>query len=329
MPIKPRMLVFFMIDDNDLLLPDDCPIAIWQPESRSRNTAKASVHGWLQHVHQAYREKDISFDALSIDVHFSRDRSDPMWFLNRSPPNDICTGLYHGLAALARRRGNDAHGNALPCAWEVRTVAPGAQLTVGQEVEVARIYGLLLALATPFSEEGGFIGLDGDSDASPADRVLQAFRAQPARSGAALDSIVNLLPKWRDIFVEAVHARRVRVDHDELRSLRSDLLKKRGKLNPTGEKSILDHPSAVVTLLDRDKVACESILLRSIFADRRVTNISEYDEEVQPWVDRLLAIAPIDLTGYVADAVRWVLAAGKYRSGARHACGRPFRRRGI
>lgn len=316
MKIKPRMLVFFVIDDDDMLLPDDCQITIWRPETNPAATSKASVHRWLQHVQQAYREKDISFDALSIDVNFSRDRTDPMWFLNRSPPNDICAGLYHGLAALARRRGADKHGNALPCAWEIRTVAPGAEFTVEQEVEIARAYGLLVALATPYKDDGGFLGLGSDGDASPTDQILQAFRAQPPRSGATLDSIVNLLPKWRDNFVESVRAGNVTIDYESLRALKADLTKKIGKRETHIDKPILDHPSAVITLLDRNRVACEAILLRSIFADKRVFDDSGFDEEVQPWVARLLEAAPIDLSGYVEDAASWVRAAGVYRSGA-------------
>jgi hypothetical protein len=311
MPVTPRKLVFFVIDDSDLNVPETREIEIWHPEWEDGPVNGTSVSTWLQHVQQTYRDKEISFDGLSIDVNFSGDGSDPAWSLNPNPPADICSGLYHGLVALARRRANDANGNALPCAWEVRTVTPGMSLPIDQEVEVARIYAMLLALGNPYNASEGFLGLGDEGDKRYGARVLKAFRAQSARSGGAIDMIVNLLPQWRDKFVDAVEARRVRIDVEPLKSLQADLQRAhRKKASP--DAGFLDHKQAVITLLDRDRVACEAIQLSSIFADRDVVTEQDYEAEVKSWIDRLVATSTVDLAGYVDSTVRWIAAVAHY-----------------
>jgi hypothetical protein len=312
MAVKPRKLVFFIIDDDDengLQLPDNCKIEIWRSPGETGAINAPSVSNWYDHCVQAYGHKEITFDALSIDVNFHRDATDPMWFLSANPPHDICTGLYHGLTAMARRRGHDEHGNALPCAWEVRTVAPDMDLTRDQEVEVARIYGLLLALANPIVPGDTFVGLPDDGQSSYPDLVLNAFRAQPPRSGVAIDSIKNLLPKWRDRMTEAVAGNRIRVDIARLQKLKAAVVK---DLHHRGSGSILHSTHAVITLLNRDKVACEKIELASIFNDEQVETEADFDTIVQPWLDDLIGEPAMPLGGFVGAAVEWIEAAGHY-----------------
>jgi len=312
MAVRPRKLVFFIIDDDDnkgLQLPANCQIEIWHPPGSTVAANAPSVSGWYEHSVQAHHYKEISYDGLSIDVNFHRDASDPMWLLNENPPSDICAGLYHGLTAMARRRGHDEYGNALPLAWELRTVAPEMEWTSDQQVEIARIYGLLLALANPVIPGDAFVGLEDDGTSSYPELVLKSFRAQKPRSGAAIDSIKNLLPKWRDRMTEAVRANRVRVDLDRLQKLRTALTK---DLNRRGEGSILDSKHAVITLLDRDKVACEAIELASIFNDEKVVSLEDFNATVQPWLNDLIGEPAMPLGGFVGAAVEWIIAAGYY-----------------
>lgn len=318
-PVKPRRLVFFVCDDNAILESEDALIEIWRPEDEDRESDAASVSGWLEHCEHAFRHKQVEFDALSIDVFFDDDNSDPAKALKGGAGSTfaghICSGFYHGLTALARRRTHTEDGNAMPFAWEIRTASPGMDLTPEQEVEVVRVYALLLAITKPYCADAGFLGLERKADPMswPSDLVLRAFREQEKRPGAGIDIANSLLPQWRKRFTESVRAREVRIGISELQNYLKTIDHQnvaRG-LDP---HRVFEGPDAVVPILNRGNRISDAILLSSIFADFDGITAEDWSTEIRTWIVGLTSTQSEDLTGSTGAMREWVLAAKAYFS---------------
>lgn len=290
---KARLIRAFVVDDERLQLEWDCEIEICRPPG-SGETKESSVSGWVPHLQDLYRHKEIAFDLLSIDVFFTQDLSDPVHRLPRekgepAPTNNLSSGLVHGLAAMARRQ-HSFEGNVMPLAFEVRTVSPNKDgMNTEEWADVTRTYGLLLALMTPFDSAAGFLGLG--KQANPALAVRNAFKDQPARPGAAID-LPMLLEEWRERFVAGVASGQVSVDSTNLKLLEA--------LEPS---TILSRPDAYVEIIGRRGQICDRILLRSIFSDLVQGRTADY-RPIMRWISTLVQIVD-NLVGFADDTARW------------------------
>ncbi|HEY5720821.1 MAG TPA: hypothetical protein VIT45_00725 [Allosphingosinicella sp.] len=305
--VPARPLRIYIVDDKRAVVLRNFYIEIWRPEDAPRDTTQASASRWDQHCADIYRRKQVSFDCLSIDVNFGQDNTDPAYTLPRGE-NDpegvgyLCSGLYHGIAALARRRTQEEHGNVMPLAWEVRTIAPEIKhLSRQEKIEIVRIYGLLLALSKPFVPDGGFLGLG--QPGSEAMAVFEAFRNQDPRVGSALD-IGGLIEEWRRLFVASVRSGDIHVDTPSLKAFRLDA--DRAILRePFDARALFARDSAAIALLDRTGQIAERISLRSIFSDCEIDTPAEFEFHAGKWlVDLMDAVA--DFSGYIDDTSKWV-----------------------
>ena len=284
-------------------MPDDCKIDIWRDPDAHQAPNAASASRWASHCEQTFRRKQIEFDCLSIDVFFSKDDTDPLKSYAKQKGVELCTGLYHGLVALARRRAEDSSGNMLPLAWEVRTASPKLPLTSSQEAEIVRIYGLLLALAQPYRDDRGFLGLEpgGPTETPTGKLVLDAFRAQDRRVGAGLDMAGSLLPQWRERLIEAIREKSVTVDVRKTRQLLVDFEQIASKDGASfgGERLALP-------LMGRHGRTGDEIWLSSIFYDFMGSEREDLDLEVNSWLKRVIGAARNELMEYVEPVCRWI-----------------------
>jgi hypothetical protein len=299
----PRKLVFFVCDDNNVPLPADCEIEVWHENSVAAVADSASVSRWAGHCEQAFRQKEVFFDGLSIDVFFSKDGTDPSCFLAPSETTETCSGLYHGLVAMARRRSHDDFGNAMPFAWEVRTASPRMALTREQQIEVIRAFGLFLAIATPHRTDQGFLGLEanGPSDTPYWQLVFDAFKAQKINVGAGMDMAGSLLPQWRERLIDSVADRRVKVDLTRIKQLKLDV--QNGEI---GAEGLFNDNRLALPMVARDGSPADSIKFSSIFYDHRVSSIADFNKVVAPWLDRVITAVGEDATAYVTGACQFV-----------------------
>lgn len=208
-----------------------------------------------QHCRNALRAKIVRFDLCSIDMNFQEDFDDPVRprpvatdvdhrpasteiaepeLLVADPAIMTASGLYHGLALLARRDPLDDARNVMPLAWEVRSAAPSAFL--GQALlrnDALRGFALLRSLlGQPRDDESleaciwrehreAHPADDAAADDSARDRhwleVLEAdLRGQHPSSGNVHEVLIKLLPRWRSLFLAAVRRRDVLIDVPEL-----------------------------------------------------------------------------------------------------------------
>ena len=293
-PDNVRNLVAFVADDVRLELPWNCAIDIWR-EPDIGISKQSSASGWLRHVEDIYRNKSIAFDLLSIDVFYTEDFSDPVFHLlpdNGEPPpsKNISSGLVHGLAAMARRR-HSIDGNVMPLAFEVRTVSPSKEgLGIDQWCEITRMYGILLALMTPYTPDRGFMGLD--MHVSPALAVRNAFMNQPISEGAAL-GLAGLLKDWRKRFLDNLKAGDLSVDVTELK-----------KIEHLQPQAMLAAPNGYVALIGRNGQICDRIALRSIFTDLALVDEPDY-VNVGNWISEIISVVD-DLIGKAESTAKWV-----------------------
>jgi hypothetical protein len=193
------------------------------------------------HVENAARQKNVRFDLLSIDVNFQEDDSDPMKpqvsasargageRFTENPRRMSASGLYHGLALLARRASVDASRNIMPLAWEVRTLAPDVfNQRDDLQRDVLRGYGLVRGLlARPRADESliacikrehAELKLGGELKGDSLFEVLLGDLTALAPSNGRVDDILPmLLPRWRRAFMDAVRRKDVALHIPELR----------------------------------------------------------------------------------------------------------------
>jgi hypothetical protein len=323
MLISPRKLRFFVCDDNKVTLPEGCEIEIWHDKHNETDTGGSSVNTWMGHCEQAYRSKDVQFDALSIDVFFTFDFTDPANVISTAldmepqkliPPNTkrpaklIPSGLFHGLAAMARRRALDDHGNTMPLAWEVRTASPEVTrgLSPAQRIELVRAYGLFLALSQNDRGQGGFLGLDDDDGRREPCAVVEDAFSDLAPSGGGGLELDNLLPQWRSKMIESVRAGEVRIHRPKMESLLSYI-----EGNSVDYPDFSTHNRYALTLTSPDGSPASAISFTSIFCDTRIWNKDKRCNEVQTWLAQILQQEGRRLRDHVADVARFVIAIGE------------------
>lgn len=280
--MKTRNLRLLVIDDVDLA--DAAPADVDLVRITTPHKEQQQLNGWLQHSLSLGRHKSLQFDMMTVDINFCLDGSDPANLI-KGDDQDNCSGLYHGMMALARRATVDSARNALPLAWAMRTVDPKLFDLAGYQdlaVETVRVYGLLrslLAQQQPQETLAGCIIREHQqlfrrmarppvtADSELLDVMHWDLTEQDAIRGASSASILGkLLPRWRLRFLEAVGRCDVRLDRDQLHKTISQL---RPQVNKAGEAPVYlaaDAPPCVA-LADGRGQAAYGLNLRSIMAD--------------------------------------------------------------
>ncbi len=225
------------------------------------------------------------------------------------------SGLYHGMALLARRQAIDHARNVLPLAWEVRSATPG---TFGGRSDLRsdalRGYALLRSLlANPEPDETleqciqrEYMVTHPHAEPLCNGSLLEVLEAdlqqQEPSSGLPSEILQKLLPRWRRSFRKAVERREVLVHIPELEKQVQLLSALAGggrtvvKVSQTNALSIPLH--------DVDETeAVEGIRLDSIMADLVATGVIDIVEKtarldhgtglmsVTEWCNDLLEIA--------------------------------------
>ena len=245
------------------------------------------------HVHcrNAAVEKRLWFDLASIDINFQQDGEDPMHPRSAlevesateakkgvaHPSVMTASGLYHGMALLARRSAVDEEGNVLPLAWEVRSAAPKA---FGSRADLrndaVRGYALLRSLlASPADGESledcirrEYAIANPTSEPLRARTLLELMESdllgQESSSGYITDILSTLLVKWRRLFRAAVKQRDV-VLHKTVMRRHLRVLE---KLSCNKRVRVSELESLCVPLQGtRDREIAGGIRLSSIMAD--------------------------------------------------------------
>lgn len=195
----------------------------------------------VDHLENAAHYKEVTFDLLSIDVNFQEDEGDPMHpapqgrrlrageAITADLAAMTASGLYHGLALLARRAPTDELRNQMPLSWHLRSAAPDAfKRRTDLRNDALRGYAFLRALLARPRKGESFkaciirerreAGLDGQDvdNATLLEVVLNDLVTQTASAGQAEDIIKRLLPRWRRAFMIAVSRGQVVLHLDEL-----------------------------------------------------------------------------------------------------------------
>lgn len=206
----------------------------------------------VDHCRHAALNKTVEFDLCSIDINFQEDLDDPCRPHakpsdpgEQKEPLDIqvmsASGIYHGLALLARRAPVDMGNNRLPLSWDVRSASPAA---FGKSAELRndslRGYALLRSLlANPAPGESLEVCIRREyREAYPKRAALggtnllaiieQDLEGQPVSGGLVPDILATLLPRWRHLFETAVANGHVRLHKNEMQNQLDQLLDAKG-----------------------------------------------------------------------------------------------------
>ena len=188
------------------------------------------------HCRNAAAVKKLSFDLCSIDMNFQADLCDPVRPDARikeagiaDPASMTASGLYHGMALLARRNGTDEQGNSLPLAWEVRSATPH-QFSSRADLRADAIRGFALLrslLASPdpgetleecLRRERRIVNPHATPlvDGSLMQMFENDLQKQDPSSGLVQEILKKLLPRWRRLFFNAVDDRKVNIHIPEM-----------------------------------------------------------------------------------------------------------------
>jgi hypothetical protein len=193
------------------------------------------VHSLEIHGRNIARHKRLRFDLCSIDMNFQEDIDDPTRPVTlgssgmagpsvADPTIMTASGLYHGLALLARREPHDDAHNAMPLAWEVRSATPRtfasrsdlradairgyvllraflAEPQPGETLEdcVRREHRQARPMASPLQGEGLLGVIEAD------------LMAHDPSSGLVREILEKLLPRWRMLIRTAIERREVAI----------------------------------------------------------------------------------------------------------------------
>ncbi|MCF7965203.1 MAG: hypothetical protein K9L79_06655 [Methylobacter tundripaludum] len=255
-----RLLVVDDAETDELTIPKFIDLVSIKSGTENNTFSDPQINGWIQHCENLCQEKWLNYDLLTVDILFDKDPYDPLYgSLNKNIQDKFgkknCSGLYHGMMALARRAGRDEYHNAIPLAWEVRSMSPDLLIAFpALEIEAIRAYGLMrsflaekeegeslkkclirehlefLGNKTILSDENekvlrkgneddpGLYGWHPDEDDAGLYGLFKSLlETHPKRPGSARDAVERLLPQWRRRFRMAVKKRVIKLDAQSLK----------------------------------------------------------------------------------------------------------------
>ena len=289
---KVRRLVLAIVDDDEtkhLTVPFELvDLVAFSPGITQISRLK-------DHCRNAAVEKRLFFDLASIDVNFEQDSEDPMCPSKESEAGSgaytqesvfnssvmTASGLYHGLALLARRKAVDADRNVMPLAWEVRSAAPKEfNSRTDLRNDAVRGYALIRSLLANLDPENDkslevcikreYKEANPNSEPLGGNTLLEVMEAdlfgQKSSTGYIDNILDTLLPKWRRLFRAAVERRDVILHIPEMKRQKDDLERLAGSSDP--KLNVIQEELLCVPIQGiEDAEVASGIRLSSIMAD--------------------------------------------------------------